>query len=180
MLPPVLVVYPYGAFFMSLACSRLFYWNEMMVYLQLNWKRLSENESVNYVAMTGPLPDLDEWSASVPSELSTKVKQWVPCELAWCRHFLFFLHLIAPATCPWPLWLSPCSFNFWWVSSSAVGGCHLQYFTSGSNCLLYGSHKAHWNSCRSHLFYSKVCLWHLKQRWIHMFMGIPAEQVNAD
>lgn len=49
---------------------------------QLNWKRLSENESVNYVAMTGPLPDLDEWSASVPSELSTKVKQWVPCELA--------------------------------------------------------------------------------------------------
>ncbi|CAN6314217.1 unnamed protein product [Urochloa humidicola] len=49
---------------------------------QLNWKRLSEKESVNYVALTGPLPDLDEWSASVPSELSTKVKQWVPCELA--------------------------------------------------------------------------------------------------
>ncbi|KAF8780454.1 hypothetical protein HU200_001577 [Digitaria exilis] len=49
---------------------------------QLNWKRLSEQESVNYVTLTGPLPDLDEWSASVPSELSTKVKQWVPCELA--------------------------------------------------------------------------------------------------
>ncbi|XP_015689699.2 uncharacterized protein LOC102721435 [Oryza brachyantha] len=49
---------------------------------QLNWKRLSEKESVNYVALTGPLPDLDEWSTSVPSELSTKVKQWVPCELA--------------------------------------------------------------------------------------------------
>ncbi|PAN51841.1 hypothetical protein PAHAL_9G623900 [Panicum hallii] len=49
---------------------------------QLNWKRLSEKESVNYVALTGPLPGLDEWSASVPSELSTKVKQWVPCELA--------------------------------------------------------------------------------------------------
>ncbi|KAJ1299003.1 hypothetical protein BS78_01G497800 [Paspalum vaginatum] len=49
---------------------------------QLNWKRLSEKESVNYVALTGPLPDLDEWSASVPSELSTKLKQWVPCELA--------------------------------------------------------------------------------------------------
>ncbi|XP_066306470.1 uncharacterized protein [Miscanthus floridulus] len=48
---------------------------------QLSWKRLSEKESVNYVALTGPLPDLDEWSASVPSELSTKVKQWVPCEL---------------------------------------------------------------------------------------------------
>ncbi|OEL37622.1 C-terminal binding protein AN [Dichanthelium oligosanthes] len=27
---------------------------------QLNWKRLSEKESVNYVALTGPLPDLDE------------------------------------------------------------------------------------------------------------------------
>lgn len=49
---------------------------------QLNWKRLSEKESVNYVALTGPLPDLDEWSSSVPSELSAKVKQWVPCELA--------------------------------------------------------------------------------------------------
>lgn len=49
---------------------------------QLNWKRLSEKESVNYVALTGPLPNLDEWSTSVPSEMSTKVKQWVPCELA--------------------------------------------------------------------------------------------------
>jgi len=49
---------------------------------QLSWKRLSEKESVNYVALTGPIPDLDEWSASVPSELSTKVKQWMPCELA--------------------------------------------------------------------------------------------------
>ncbi|XP_044371466.1 uncharacterized protein [Triticum aestivum] len=49
---------------------------------QLNWKRLSEKESVNYVALTGPLPDLEEWSTSVPSELSLRVKQWVPCELA--------------------------------------------------------------------------------------------------
>ncbi|XBH58381.1 uncharacterized protein [Aegilops tauschii subsp. strangulata] len=49
---------------------------------QLNWKRLSEKESVNYVALTGPLPDLEEWSASVPSELSLRVKQWVPCKLA--------------------------------------------------------------------------------------------------
>ncbi|XP_044983090.1 uncharacterized protein LOC123449816 [Hordeum vulgare subsp. vulgare] len=49
---------------------------------KLNWKRLSEKESVNYVALTGPLPDLEEWSTSVPSELSTRVKQWVPCELA--------------------------------------------------------------------------------------------------
>lgn len=49
---------------------------------QVSWKRLSEKESVNYVALTGPLPDLDGWSASVPSELSTKVKQWMPCELA--------------------------------------------------------------------------------------------------
>ncbi|XP_051183516.1 uncharacterized protein [Lolium perenne] len=49
---------------------------------QLNWKRLSEKESVNYVALTGPLPDLEEWSTSVPSELSPRVKQWVPCELA--------------------------------------------------------------------------------------------------
>ncbi|XP_037437004.1 uncharacterized protein LOC119303947 [Triticum dicoccoides] len=49
---------------------------------QLNWKRLSEKESVNYIALTGPLPDLEEWSTSVPSELSLRVKQWVPCELA--------------------------------------------------------------------------------------------------
>ncbi|VAI24524.1 unnamed protein product [Triticum turgidum subsp. durum] len=49
---------------------------------QLNWKRLSEKESVNYVALTSPLPDLEEWSTSLPSELSPRVKQWVPCELA--------------------------------------------------------------------------------------------------
>lgn len=62
---------------------------------QLNWKRLSEKESVNYVALTGPLPDLEEWSTSVPSELIPRVKQWVPCELAWGCVFSSAL-LVAP------------------------------------------------------------------------------------
>jgi len=30
----------------------------------------------NFMALTGPLPDLDSWSASVPSPLSKSVKNW--------------------------------------------------------------------------------------------------------
>ncbi|KAK1325935.1 hypothetical protein QJS10_CPA01g00459 [Acorus calamus] len=48
----------------------------------LSWKRMAEDESENFLALTGPLPDLNAWSAAVPSQLSSNVKQWRPCELA--------------------------------------------------------------------------------------------------
>ncbi|KAG1354691.1 hypothetical protein COCNU_07G008030 [Cocos nucifera] len=49
---------------------------------KLSWKRMAEKDSDNYLALTGPLPDLDAWSAALPSQLSLNVKQWRPCELA--------------------------------------------------------------------------------------------------
>ncbi|KAK1305290.1 hypothetical protein QJS10_CPB11g01915 [Acorus calamus] len=48
----------------------------------LSWKRMAEDESENYLALTGPMPDLNAWSAAVPSQLSSNVKQWRPCEPA--------------------------------------------------------------------------------------------------
>ncbi|KAF8380279.1 hypothetical protein HHK36_027761 [Tetracentron sinense] len=47
--------------------------------LRLSWKRMAEGEGENYLALTGPLPDLNEWSAAVPDRLSLTVKQWRPC-----------------------------------------------------------------------------------------------------
>ncbi|XP_042394624.1 uncharacterized protein LOC121985320 isoform X1 [Zingiber officinale] len=49
---------------------------------KLSWKRMEEKDSDNYLALTGPLPDLDAWSAAVPAELSMNVKEWRMCELS--------------------------------------------------------------------------------------------------
>ncbi|XP_021740818.1 uncharacterized protein LOC110707092 [Chenopodium quinoa] len=46
----------------------------------VNWKKMPDNESGNYLAFTGPLPDLDLWSHSVPEKLSSAVNQWRPCK----------------------------------------------------------------------------------------------------
>ncbi|XWS58864.1 hypothetical protein CRYUN_Cryun08bG0071500 [Craigia yunnanensis] len=46
---------------------------------QVNWKRMPERRGQNYLALTGPLPDLTSWSAIVPGHLSETVKQWRPC-----------------------------------------------------------------------------------------------------
>ncbi|KAK7401576.1 hypothetical protein VNO78_13166 [Psophocarpus tetragonolobus] len=43
---------------------------------QLSWKRLSKENGANFMALTGPLPDLESWSSRVPSPLSTSVKKW--------------------------------------------------------------------------------------------------------
>ncbi|XVF56354.1 hypothetical protein PTKIN_Ptkin06aG0113200 [Pterospermum kingtungense] len=45
---------------------------------QVNWKRMPEREGQNYLALTGPLPDLTSWSAIVPGRLSNTVKLWRP------------------------------------------------------------------------------------------------------
>ncbi|GAV80101.1 hypothetical protein CFOL_v3_23563 [Cephalotus follicularis] len=47
---------------------------------KLSWKRKPKEQGENYLALTGPLPDLTLWSALVPSHLSEGVKQWKPCE----------------------------------------------------------------------------------------------------
>ncbi|KAJ8756244.1 hypothetical protein K2173_025056 [Erythroxylum novogranatense] len=46
---------------------------------QLSWKKMSENKGANYLALTGPLPDLTSWSSAVPGHLSENVMQWRPC-----------------------------------------------------------------------------------------------------
>ncbi|GKV21845.1 hypothetical protein SLEP1_g31785 [Rubroshorea leprosula] len=47
---------------------------------QLYWKVLGEREGQNYLALTGPFPDIDLWSAVLPEHLSKTVKQWRPYE----------------------------------------------------------------------------------------------------
>ncbi|GAB4857929.1 hypothetical protein Ancab_015834 [Ancistrocladus abbreviatus] len=48
---------------------------------QLNWKKMPDRKGANYLAVTGPLPDLTSWSAAVPNHLSSSVKLWRPCQL---------------------------------------------------------------------------------------------------
>ena len=48
---------------------------------QLSWKRMPKETGENFMALTGPLPDLKYWSANVPSPLSTGVMDWRPCEI---------------------------------------------------------------------------------------------------
>ncbi|KAF7824444.1 putative spermidine synthase [Senna tora] len=45
---------------------------------QLNWKRMPKENGENFMALTGSLPDLESWSASLPPPLSTNVKHWRP------------------------------------------------------------------------------------------------------
>lgn len=40
---------------------------------------MPKEEGENYVALTGPLPDLATWSAVLPDRLSMTVNQWRPC-----------------------------------------------------------------------------------------------------
>lgn len=59
---------------------------------------MGKEDSDNYLALTGPLPDLDAWSAALPSPLNCNVKQWRPCELAsWFFRSPWFsgLHFIS-------------------------------------------------------------------------------------
>ncbi|KAI3495675.1 hypothetical protein L1887_38021 [Cichorium endivia] len=46
---------------------------------QVNWKKMAKDDGENYLAFTGPLPDLDTWSAALPDRLSSSVKQWTSC-----------------------------------------------------------------------------------------------------
>lgn len=42
---------------------------------ELSWKK---TEGDNYMALTGPLPDLEAWAGLVPSRLRENVRQWRP------------------------------------------------------------------------------------------------------
>ncbi|XP_055819549.1 uncharacterized protein LOC129888630 [Solanum dulcamara] len=46
---------------------------------QVGWKKLPKIAGENYLALTGPLPDLDIWSAHLPDQLSSSVKEWRSC-----------------------------------------------------------------------------------------------------
>ncbi|XP_010481745.1 PREDICTED: uncharacterized protein LOC104760503 [Camelina sativa] len=47
---------------------------------QVSWKRTPDSQGLNFVALTGALPDLSDWSNKVPVRLSETVKQWKLCE----------------------------------------------------------------------------------------------------
>ncbi|PKU65055.1 uncharacterized protein LOC110111163 [Dendrobium catenatum] len=49
---------------------------------KLSWKRMDGQTSGNYLALTGPVLDLDAWSATLPHPLNVNVKDWRPCKLA--------------------------------------------------------------------------------------------------
>ncbi|KAJ0081509.1 hypothetical protein Patl1_11921 [Pistacia atlantica] len=44
------------------------------------WKRMPKRNGENFLALTGPIPDLSLWSDNVPGPLSENVKQWKPCK----------------------------------------------------------------------------------------------------
>ncbi|EYU31224.1 hypothetical protein MIMGU_mgv1a019345mg [Erythranthe guttata] len=46
---------------------------------QVNWKKMAKSAGENYLALTGPLPDLNTWSADLPNELNSGVNQWRTC-----------------------------------------------------------------------------------------------------
>ncbi|OAY54380.1 uncharacterized protein LOC110610508 [Manihot esculenta] len=49
---------------------------------QVSWKRMPETQGANYLALTGPFPDLTLWSCKVPDPLCQTVRQWRPCASA--------------------------------------------------------------------------------------------------
>ncbi|CAN1226011.1 hypothetical protein LINGRAPRIM_LOCUS1045 [Linum grandiflorum] len=49
---------------------------------ELSWKMMPDEKGANYLALTGPIPDLSWWSGMVPNELSESVKQWRACNFA--------------------------------------------------------------------------------------------------
>ncbi|CAK7335977.1 unnamed protein product [Dovyalis caffra] len=56
---------------------------------QLSWKKKPESEGANYLALSGPLPDLTSWSAMVPDHLSAtrdiQSGTWHFCEFSCTR-----------------------------------------------------------------------------------------------
>lgn len=51
---------------------------------QLCWKKLPKGKGDNYLALTGPFPELLSWSTVVPEPLRGSVKEWRPYErLLW-------------------------------------------------------------------------------------------------
>lgn len=47
---------------------------------QVYWKRTPDSEGLNFVALTGGVTDLSDWSNKVPVRLCETVKQWKLCE----------------------------------------------------------------------------------------------------
>ncbi|KFK31627.1 hypothetical protein AALP_AA6G137300 [Arabis alpina] len=47
---------------------------------QVSWKRTPDSQGLNFLALTGDLPDLSDWSNEVPVRLSEAVRQWKLCK----------------------------------------------------------------------------------------------------
>ncbi|PWA39252.1 S-adenosyl-L-methionine-dependent methyltransferases superfamily protein [Artemisia annua] len=49
---------------------------------QINWRMMPKSDGGNYLAFSGPLPDLTTWAAALPDRLSSSVVQWSSCFLS--------------------------------------------------------------------------------------------------
>lgn len=50
-----------------------------LMFCQVNWKKMPKSAGENYLALTGSLPDLSSWSATLPNELILSVNEWRTC-----------------------------------------------------------------------------------------------------
>ncbi|XP_047956163.1 probable polyamine aminopropyl transferase [Salvia hispanica] len=46
---------------------------------QVNWKKMPKGSGENYMALTGVLPDLSAWSATLPYPLNSSINPWKTC-----------------------------------------------------------------------------------------------------
>lgn len=59
---------------------------------QVNWKTMPKSDGDNYLALTGPLPDLTMWAAALPDGLSSSIKQWTSCFPSYVGKLDFYTH----------------------------------------------------------------------------------------
>lgn len=53
---------------------------QTLMFEQVSWKKMPQTFGENYLALTGPLPEVTSWSAAVTGPLTDSVEQWRPCE----------------------------------------------------------------------------------------------------
>ena len=53
--------------------------NYNCLFYKVNWKKMPKGSGENYMALTGVLPDLSAWSATLPYPLNSSINPWKTC-----------------------------------------------------------------------------------------------------